>query len=285
MNNLKLLLLIVLLALIPRQTKAEIFVNDRAPGVKQSVEQGTGEKIWVNSLGQKIANVKDSKTLADLDKDDYAYETDKIQQGRVVINPKLNGITKKWDNYRKCYIWMSKTGDYLGRVPSELQQKEWEKSQKQDWLNDIKLTQAARDWQNGVSTTSTNPDASPLGNIFGGEKAIATDNDNIDCSKELNEILNDKHMTVSLAKERLGQGGLTAKQQKALEKYISMGGKASPNNKNVDAEIAKAEAELKKIAEARAELKALGGYDEFAAEIEAYEAELKAKIKKYKSQK
>ena len=285
MKILKFLLFVLVLAFIPTQVNATIYVNDKAPGVHQTSDPKTGEKIWANSLGQKIAPVEGTKTMADFDKDDIAYASDKVQQD-IVYKPKENGITKVWDNYRNCYVWKSKTGDYLGRVPTELQQKEWEKNQKEDWEKDLALTDAAKNsLQNtnyGWGSAFANYD-----NLFNNDQKDNA-SDNIDCSKELNEILSDPHMNVQLAKERLGQGGLTPSQKKALEKYIEMGGKKS-NEENIDpkkaaAEVAHAEAELKKIANARAELKALGGYDEFAADFERYEAELRATIKKYKGQ-
>ena len=285
MKNLKFLLFLLVVTIMPIAINATVFVNDRAPGVHQTSDPKTGEKIWANSLGHKIAPVEGTKTMADFDKADIAYASDKVQQD-IVYKPKENGITKVWDNYRNCYVWKSKTGDYLGRVPDELQQKEWEKNQKEDWEKDLSLTDAAK---NTLKNTN-NGWGSAFGiydNLFDNNQKDGP-NDNIDCSKELNEILSDPHMNVQLAKERLEEGGLTPSQKKALEKYIEMGGKKGKEEKidpkKAAAEIAHAEAELKKIEKARAELKALGGYDEFAADFERYEAELRATIKKYKGQ-
>lgn len=306
MRKLKPLLLIVAMAILPATASAIVYVNDRAPGVHQTTEFGTGEKIWVNSMGDKIANVKDAKTMADFDKDDIAYEGTHGNSGNVIIDPVKNGIKKVWDNYRKCYIWQNKEGSYLGRVPTELQQKEWEKAQKDPkdgWEKSLNLTQAAIDALNDNTNNGWGTSFSKYSDLFNKKEQPANpsipqftqkENDNVDCTKELNEILNDPHMNVSLAKERLDEGGLNAKQQKALEKYISMGGKKQGNESNkkeaekylkdADANIAQLEKQLAEIRKARAQLKSLGGYGAaYEGDLDKAEAQIKAAIQKYKS--
>lgn len=303
MTNFKALFLLVAMVFLPTMVEAEVFVNDKAPGVHQTTEFGTNEKIWVNSMGHKIANVKDAKTMADFDKDDIAYEGTHGNTGNVIIDPKKNGITKVWDNYRKCYIWKNSTGSYLGRVPTELQQKEWEKQQKDDWDKNLKLTQAAKEalnnkningWSIGFNNYSDlfKKNDQPTEQMF--PPFPKADDDNIDCSKELNEIMSDPHMNVSLAKERLGQGDLTPKQKKALEQYISMGGKkngkdpaekeAEESLKDADKQIAELEKQLAEVKKAKAELKSLGGYGSaYIGDIERAESQIKAAIQKYKN--
>lgn len=131
---------------MPSEANAIVFINEKAPGVRQVINPKTGEKEWRNSNGDFLGKVSDSLPLADLDKYNYAYDSkDQELDGyhNVVVDPMKNGIKKVWDPERKCYVWRDRTGNYLGRVPDFPKEEQWINDEMNEIWQSQNLTPAA----------------------------------------------------------------------------------------------------------------------------------------------
>ena len=130
----------------PSEASAIIFINEKAPGVRQVINPKTGDKEWRTSNGDFLGKVSDSLPIADLDKYNYAYDSkDQEIDGyhNVIVDPDKNGIKKERDPERKCYVRRDRTGNYLGRVPDFPKEEQWIMDIMNDIWQDQSLTPAA----------------------------------------------------------------------------------------------------------------------------------------------
>ena len=146
MRKFLMLAFIAFVSALTFEASAIVFINEKAPGVRQVINPKTGEKEWRNSNGDFLGNAKDCLPMTEMDKYDYAYDSkDQKMDGyhNVIVDPEKNGIKKVWDSERKCYVWKDSTGNYLGRVPDFPDDQKWIKDNMKDVWNQQGLTPAA----------------------------------------------------------------------------------------------------------------------------------------------
>ena len=126
MNIKKLLCLITIIWLTPLMVKAICYVNTESSDVRLVVNPKTGEKEYRTIWGDFLCLEKESRPLQDMDK--FFIYNDKWVDKNSYFAPK-----KEWDPWRKCYVWKSIDGDFLGRDISSISDEEMKWLAEQDF--------------------------------------------------------------------------------------------------------------------------------------------------------
>lgn len=229
--------------------KADVFVNDEAPGVHLTTIPGKGE-CWVNSNGDFLATKEEAKPMVDIDKFYIVQEKD---MAKGAMAPQ-----KVWDSKRNCYVWKTSNGDFLGRDISSLSadDKRWLAEQNWDWFE-----------QNGL------PD--DINDLLL-ELAIDQATKDYEDAEKAEELLKEKEAAEKAKAEQEAEQAAKRKAEKQLKQ-------TDAKMAMTDAEIEAALAEIKK---ARAELQAAGAseYGGYLDEAEAAIRQAQAASKQYKQQ-